>query len=123
MFAAPVNGTKPLPGVTPRARRPAGSLMKTCPDTTRATTDLPGTGGAGGGAVCVGGTRDGCEIVCGTTVNVSGPLRPLMPWALACVACAVYVPGASAPVTTDHEVPDRGAESVWRGVSRGTSPL
>ena len=40
MFAAPVNGTNPFPG----------SLMRTLPETTRATTDLPGTGGAGGAA-------------------------------------------------------------------------
>ena len=48
MFAAPVNGTKPFGGAVARARPLAASLMNTCPDTTFATTDLPGTGGVGG---------------------------------------------------------------------------
>ena len=45
MFAAPVNGTKPLAGPVARARPLPGFLMKTWPDTTFTTTDLPGTGG------------------------------------------------------------------------------
>ena len=68
MFAAPLKGTKPFGGPVPRGPLARRDLMKTWPETTRTTTDLPGTGGAGGGgavhvtvAVCSGSLASSCR--------------------------------------------------------------
>ena len=45
-----------------------------------------------------------------------------MPCALRCVACAVYWPGASAAVAIDHELPARGAVTVWTGAPVAVGP-
>ena len=88
MFAAPVNGTKPLAGPDAwRARPLPGSLMKTWPETTLTTTDFPGTGGGGGGGggawvqltvtVCWGSSpsRTPLPLVSVKAVRVSRPAR------------------------------------------------
>src|ERR687887_1100821 len=47
--------------------------MRTVPETTRTTTDLPATGGAGGAAGPGVGVGVGTGVVLSSTVNVPGP--------------------------------------------------
>ena len=103
MFAAPFSGTNPFGGVTARGPVPGAYLMKTLPETTRASNVLPGTGGSepsevswssgipspsrSPGVCCWLEPPPGCRRGRGaTTLNVVGALTPLMPDALACVA-------------------------------------
>ena len=55
-------------------------------------------------------------------MKVVGALTPSA-CALACVACAVYWPGASAAACADHVLPVRGADSVCTGAPAGMAPL
>ena len=56
------------------------------------------------------------------TVKRRGVLTPSKPLTPACVACAVYWPGASDAAGTDHVSPERVATSVCTGVPAATGP-
>ena len=90
MFAAPLSGTKPAGGVTARGPLPAGNLMKTSPETTFTTTDLPGTGGLEPSRLSSSSRMPSWSRSPGCTmVKVTGGLTPVPPLAPLCEAWAV----------------------------------
>ena len=140
MFAAPFSGTNPFGGVTARGPVPGAYLMKTSPETTRASNVLPGTGGSEPSdvswssgmpspsrspGVCCWLEPPGCPGCRRgwTTVKVVGALTPLMPgarwpaWPGRCTG-----PGASGAAAADHVLPERAAGSVCTGAPAASGP-
>src|SRR5690348_6341486 len=140
-LAAPFRATNPFGALTvARGPVPGGYLMKTSPETTRASKVLPGTGARepsevswSSGMPSLSRSPELCWLLeppapggaarGAATVKVSGGLKPLIPL-FDCVACAVYCPsGSGCGAVADHVVALRVAAKVWTGAPAGRAPL
>ena len=111
MFTAPVSGAN-FVVLPPAGALPAGYLMSTVPDTTRTTTDLPGTGGGGGPAGCGCGAAAGAVVLRNTVSVLAWSLdaaRSGLPSPLKSPAATPLAPGAGSGAPSAAKPPP-----AWR---------
>src|SRR5947208_8521878 len=111
MFAVPVSGPN-FVVLPPAGALPAGYLMRTLPETTRTTTDLPGTGGGGGPAGCGWGAAAGAVVLRNTLSVLTWSLDAAMsglPSPLKSPAATPLAPGAARGAPSAAKLPP-----AWR---------